>query len=889
MEKIINLIENKNLDEILNYSKSLTDDERFSIIIFLKKIDIDNDILKKVGSNLTGKARNDFYENRKQISDSLNYFRLTCVRNYEDIKLLEIKHEYGTHNPFYRFFSSNNFDHIIAYYKLFPPNYFNKLIKDISQNRFRNINFKFLWKIYEKKWIEFDEAFFVHSMFNLNDFESEYNHFNDSNFLISNPIAIEKVFNKFYKYEIPILDLIKAESIDYSNGLSAKANVYWTEVFKILIKEDKIKDRKIVTNLLQSLLNNWKKPHLDWHVRLLELFQPTEDELIENQYTLFSILGTGQPSLINYAIRNIKNIIKNNQFDNVAFLNHLPIIFSNEKAVKSILEALNMIELMISDAKIQLEYREQIAVLLMQSEVKIQEKTAIILIKYFNDDDLIGVVSPYNSYLKQSTRDIFKLDAVAYENKDSSIHSEKTHKPIEPIKNWDELLFHIGTCIRTKSAQDIETFFEGLILLQSEIPADFEKQLKPYTKQLFNRYWESTTMQIFSQIIECWIKKIGRRFIEEYHNNTPFLAKKAQLLLHKLKTKNFLPFLSSPTHEPFYVHPNVLIDRIVRYEETNTIIDLEDLIVACNRTIISELQNDIYKEKIKTIKGYYSDALNYFFGMTNKINFTEVTLPLWTQICRIKNPSGVFHEFENSSASVYPSVIKPFFVDFKIEVDAGRYVTFYRLLLKNNWNYSCYDRENAINFEPIYHNTASSDKANRIDIAYQFSINPNYLDALLCRYIPDTATGNEVDGFEDCLYPMQFILENQITIFHSGWIYVAVCLLFEKKISRDLASEYIQLAISRNENLDYLAIVLGKLINKKYAPVNRFIEYLDKPIYSKEIKAFQFNVLVQCIIDFEKENLPINSKKIIQYYKDFKMTLNIDNEEVNVKILALQK
>ncbi|MBK7140088.1 MAG: hypothetical protein IPH74_14200 [Bacteroidetes bacterium] len=201
-----------------------------------------------------------------------------------------------------------------------------------------------------------------------------------------------------------------------------------------------------------------------------------------------------------------------------------------------------MIEQMISTTKIQLEYREQLAVLLMQSDIKIQEKTANILIKNFNDDVLIEIVSPYNSYLKQSTRDIFKLDEVTYENQDSFIHSEITHKPIEPIKNWDELLFHIGTCIRTKSAQYIETFIEGLILLQSEIPADFEKQLKPYTKQLFNRDWESTTMQIFSQIIECWIKKVGRRFIEEYQNKTPFLAKKAQLLIYKLKTKNFLPF-----------------------------------------------------------------------------------------------------------------------------------------------------------------------------------------------------------------------------------------------------------------------------------------------------------------------------------------------------------
>lgn len=92
---------------------------------------------------------------------------------------------------------------------------------------------------------------------------------------------------------------------------------------------------------------------------------------------------------------------------------------------------------------------------------------------------------------------------------------------------------------------------------------------------------------------------------------------------------------------------------------------------------------------------------------------------------------------------------------------------------------------------------------------------------MLCRYIPDTATGNEVDGFEECLYPMQFILDHQLRIYHSGWLYVAVCLLFEKKISRDLTFKYINLAISRNENLNEFVIILSKLINNKFAPNNK--------------------------------------------------------------------
>ena len=67
MERIINLIKSKNWNEILNFSKTLTEEDRFSTISLLKGLDIDRDILKKEGSKLTGQERNDFYENRQQI------------------------------------------------------------------------------------------------------------------------------------------------------------------------------------------------------------------------------------------------------------------------------------------------------------------------------------------------------------------------------------------------------------------------------------------------------------------------------------------------------------------------------------------------------------------------------------------------------------------------------------------------------------------------------------------------------------------------------------------------------------------------------------------------------------------------------------------------------
>lgn len=886
MERLINLIKNNSYGEILNYSKSMTEEERYATITLLKGIDIDKDILKKDGSSLTGQKRNDFYKNRQQIDSCLNYFLITCVRNYDDLKKLETKHEYYTSNPFYSYISTNNYEPLVNFYQLFPPNYLNKVIKDLSKERFRNINFKILWKFYENNWVEFDEDFFVRSLLIIPMFNR--NTIDDAEFLNNNRNALEKVFLKFYKYETPILDISKWESKE--GFVCKKVCEFWTEVINLLQEKGYVFNRIIISNLLESLLNNWKKPHLDWHVRLIELFQPTNKELIENQSTLFSILGTGQSSLINYVVLKIKDIYSDKQFDTSLFIENIPIIFSNDKIAKSILFSLEIIEKILANSfKINIDYREQLSLLFMQPDAKIQEKVANILISHFNDKGLTTVVTPFLPNLKQVAKDILKVNNPISENLESGISERKSFEEISQFSTWDELLIHIGTCIRTKSTTDIELFFEGIIQLQSIIPLDFEKQIKPYTKPLFAKHYESDTLAAFTLFLESWTTKRMDGISKMDFKYIPFLGKKAQLTFLKLQKNQTLPFLSTPTHKPFFVHPKILLERLFQYEKCDIKVDLEDLIVTCNRIIVSEISSE-YSETLKELKGFYSDAIRYLFGETDKIIYTNETLPLWTQIARIKNPNGIFPEFEKSKASEYPTVINPFNIGYHIEKDANEYATWYRLILDNNWNFTWYNKEKTIRQETIFYNTASSDKASRINIINQLSLNPNYIDSILCRYIPDTATGNEVDGFEECLYPIQFILDNQLCVYHSGWLYVAVCLLFEKKISRDLASEYINLAISRNENLDNLAMIISKLINEKFAPINRFLEYLDKPNHSKETKKFQFQVISNCIRIFDKQNLPTNSKKLVQYYKELQndLKLNMENE-IEVKIIEIKK
>lgn len=93
-------------------------------------------------------------------------------------------------------------------------------------------------------------------------------------------------------------------------------------------------------------------------------------------------------------------------------------------------------------------------------------------------------------------------------------------------------------------------------------------------------------------------------------------------------------------------------------------------------------------------------------------------------------------------------------------------------------------------------------------------------------------------------------------------------MLFEKKPSRDLATEYILQCLSYSQSLDYLAEVVGILLAGKYAPVNRFVEYLDRPLSYAQVKDFQRKAIEQFFIHLDLQEQPTNTKKLITYYEE---------------------
>ncbi|WP_424657042.1 DUF6493 family protein, partial [Capnocytophaga granulosa] len=828
--KLITAIAEGDFSTILNITSQLSDSERYDTIAAIKGLNpySETDFPQK---NVDKK---DTYRHKDSVFHALNYALITMVREESDIAkaMIDKENYYGETYQVtpYAILASYYFEPVINYFTQFPPDkYIKKILKERYNKEINGLSFGFQWYFYKKGWIPFDEERFVKNLLEVSMFNRYVTA--DVNFLLQNPEAIEKVLLQLYRIETKVLDLSKWKSDNPSSKIStsgvAKVTTYWDEVFELLVHYGYSIPRSFVGQLLESLLNQWKKPHLDWHCRLLKWLAPTQEELLAHQQTLFAVLGTGVGSVVKTVMEYIVSIANVPQFDFEGFRVQFPLAFTIEKQPKTLLQG---VEILAKEFKkhppTDLSYREQLAVLFTQPDVKLQETVAGLLTTYFADEGLAEVVAPYKDYLKGKAQELLKNHSLEVAEASASVTpNSQTLTPntqaLTPITHNltpEKLLFFLGDCIREKSAATIDVFFDALVRLQDQIPTDYVAQVKPYLKQLLAREWSMGTMPLLYLFLDSWSnqsieplvydidkewKEIRRLYKEEKYSQAdkldklrvihygankaketfPYLFHKIAHTLKKLKEKDTLPFLSTPTHEPFYIEAEALVDKLLQYEAQGKAPDLDDLIVACNRLLFKEV-SAAAKEKARQLKGVYAPAIQYYLGLTDEIQLTEELLPLWTQITRLKHPDAEFKVFENTQAKSILSVVKPFYIRYGWEKR-----TYANGEVGEEFTYHCnhYYKYGKDKSRPALYNYYNANEGKCIsaqETEYKLSLNPHYPDAILCAHIALWATMNEADQVRDMTLPLEAVLRYDLRVRHSGWLYIGACLLFEKRPSR---------------------------------------------------------------------------------------------------------
>ena len=788
---------------------------------------------------------------------------------------------------FYDFLSTAFYPELLALIQAPQGAYLKEELPQMYRENAEYISFEMLWVLYKLDLIPFNEKLFIENFYHKNVSYREEPFFID--LLLQYPEIATQILATAPKYIYTYL---------YDTE-------YILAMYHILAKNNYFTNRDIVKQYLQALLNPWNKNILNAYCRWIEAINPTAEEVIENQYILFSILSLGNTALINFAMKQLQKAANASTFDFQSFADNFTLCFAIPKIAKSQLIGLDILEKYYKkQAPTNTEYREQLAVLFTVPEVILQEKVAGLLTTYFAEEGLAEVVAPYRDYLKIPTpvslpQEEDPLSKEACQDNISSSFEERFPLEVGKLQvptTADALLFLLGDCLRERTAGTIDLFFEGLVQLQESLPANYTKELAPYLKKLMKNHYLDSVITIIKGFLYCYShqkpleipsyqytyeesnalrEKLDEAAFEEYllwgrlYNHKtfmPFLFHKAQLTLKYLNEKEVLPFLSTPTHEPFYIEAEIFVDKLLQYEAVNKQPDLHDLIVACNRLLFRNV-SAAAKAKAQKLKGTYAPAIQYYLGITDKIQPTEEFLPLWTQITRIKHPDREFPEFETTSAKEIPSVVKPYYIGYGWTKWRGRDIfTFHNYDIgydeKSEKGYWIEHYRNS--FSPLYYNACGGSTPLSTEVNYLLSLNPHYPDAILCGYIANNACGAE--EIRNMQLPLEAILRYDLRVRHSGWLYIGACLLYDKRPSRDLAYEYILQALARGEDLHYVARYLSDALAMHFSPITRFVEFLDRPTRDPKVKAFQRKVVTLYLEEAKKQDkLPRNHKKLVEF------------------------
>ena len=752
----------------------------------------------------------------------------------------------------------------------------------------RSFSIEILLALYTEGMIPFNEEIFVKNLYDI-----EYSRTQEAKaaeVLLQYPELATRVIPHTAKY----IDYVISGSLE------------WQKVFTLLCKKNYFPDKSFITSFIEVLLNPWKKNVLDMYCRWIEGLVPSDEELLPSQHTLFALLTLDKSSLINFAMKCIAQISSHPAFDFQAFADNFALCFTVPKIAKSQLIGVEILEKYYQkQAPTNRDYREQLAVLFTVPDVKLQEKVASLLTTYFNQEGLPEVIAPYRDYLKIPTPVPPSEGWGA--NLNSTQETDTTPPTLSPPSEEREVdntlltlcppsgergIFLLGDCLREPAAHTIDVFLEGLITLQDDFPTDWTKSLSPYIKQLTKRVdkEEIPTDVILLGVLRALIdrrplaldpkcrytweelckkrEKLSEKEFEAYtldyylgnaRQVLPFLFRKGQMVIDFILQHCHLPLLSTPTHLAFYIEAEVLMDKLLQYETQGKAPDLDDLIVACNRLLFTEV-SVAAKEKARQLKGMYAPAIQYYLGLTDEIQLTEELLPLWAQITRLKHPDREFPEFENTSAKDILGVVKPYLIGYGWQENKSHKKFVFEHHTK--WiGVSYTDLKNAFPYR--YYNANGGSSPISTIFEYKISLNPHYPDAMLCDYISTWVTRNEVREIRNMSVPLEVLLRYNISLRHSGWLYIGTALLFEKRPSRDLAYEYICQAITRGEDLSYLKTYLAQVLAWDFLPISRFIEFLDRPTHDPKIKTFGKDVIALYLEEVKKQDkLPKNHKKL---------------------------
>jgi hypothetical protein len=751
-----------------------------------------------------------------------------------------------------------------------------------------------------------------------------------------------------------------------------KENFGWTNTFKKYTEENRIDRNRLLLESLLASNKNFNKILSGWFIQLFTELKPEKAEILSLQKELFSILNSPHSKVVNTALDAIKKITDNDQFDTMSFLDSAPVLLSSD--IKAIVAA--ALGIFDKIAKKHIAQRpnivKQVCSVFVIADDDLQTKAAKIIEKYADkhDEGIKNELATYQDGMMQNARKIlgsFVEDALPNKEESKSVilqpDVQQNPAEIPAINTTDDLMFLAAMAFDNNETWHIDLLPASLIKFQKEIKganiSRFEPALQRALKMMgrdfrSNNGYLDHMLAIFfidyciflvrkfpgdAQILETLSTKFDqkdgatvRKWLamdatksylkgwDNHYHDPYYLVYKQFLLsaLQKIKRADSLALLSTPTHQPAWILPEIFIDRLQHYQQNNQEPGDIDLQMAISRCDLKKAA-DVAKIASEKLSGEYREICLFLFsdGVEPKGPFTNNAA--WMAASLARTPKKTYNEFANFSYyklpfSLYTGQITWRSVDeeytnkrydYKLReyvpvTDRRKIIHFDSPVAKKDdtsfvkkifSKFTAKPKEDAALIYDFLNIKAQFFSVEHNDIKRVLLMIPNNPEAFLphiarrCLQYPSLL--GETDK-KIIIAVLQVLYEIWADFGEMAHFFVATSMLASDKTVAKIAAEIWIKATNENKiDQSLLGRIIGTHEKIEFVPLKRFTDLLTQNMFrvsglhNKKLQQFIESILV------ELPDAPIkNLKKLLEIYAETLSTnnTNVSNADISRKL-----
>ncbi|HFU77712.1 MAG TPA: hypothetical protein ENK68_04335, partial [Epsilonproteobacteria bacterium] len=456
-EQIIHIITR---DKSIVYSQKKAEKELLSL---LKKL---NDSDKKSLKPIIIKLMRQYNKEMFNTNGSQEKYNLACMAGFIMLNYTEYKSHWGV-----------NYDNFLNWY---CPSWFSEYY---NNDQWMNIGYERLLEYMKKGYLKPSGTKIAQELVNL---ENSYNDFKR--------ITLTEHIWTLFLYE---------SEVHLTHRYPKFGKLEWKRKLCELSDTKKIDRNKLLTECLLVSTRNFNKIVVGFFLDLFNELTPTNDELLNVQETLFTVLQTQHSKPINQTLKYIKQIHYDPSFNLQDFIEQIPLLLTWD--VKAVINGtLSLVDVL---ARAYPKHKKELMLLavqtLAQQDETLQTKTIKLISKHklLADSEIVEEINIYKDGLFHSSKAL--LPHVAEEH--SLAEEVTTITPPQHIREdnripsyetFDEMVFFFSQVFEGNNVYDFDLFLHLLPKLKECVNVDNIDRLVPALQRAFKYFQQTVTDEV---------------------------------------------------------------------------------------------------------------------------------------------------------------------------------------------------------------------------------------------------------------------------------------------------------------------------------------------------------------------------------------------------------